>query len=76
IILMDMMMPEMNGYEATKKIKEHKEWKHIPIIAVTARVTEEDKKQCFEAGVSDFVSKPVDSDTLLKAISRWISTSS
>ncbi|MCH8558173.1 MAG: response regulator [Balneolia bacterium] len=75
LILMDMMMPVMSGYEATEKIRSLEKWKSLPIVAVTARAMPEDRVKCFEAGVSDYISKPIDLDILIKTISRWIKLS-
>ena len=71
VVLMDMMMPEMNGYEATAKIRETPEWEHLPVIAVTASAMPADKKRCMEAGASDYLSKPINLDHLLSVIAIW-----
>ena len=64
-ILIDMMMPDMDGYEAIPLIKNNEEWKHIPIVAVTAQAMQGDREKCLAAGADDYVSKPVDIDQLL-----------
>lgn len=71
VVLMDMMMPEMNGYEATSKIRETPEWEHLPVIAVTASAMPADKKRCLETGSSDYLSKPINLDHLLSLIEIW-----
>ena len=68
VVLLDMMMPEMDGYEALKIMKETTGLSHIPVIAVTARAMTEDKLKCMEAGANAYVSKPVDIDLLIKIL--------
>lgn len=70
IILMDMMMPEMDGYEAINRIKDNRATGNIPIIAVTARAMAGDREKCIQAGASDYISKPVDMEVLLEKMSR------
>ena len=72
MILMDIMMPVMDGYETTRKIRELKEFDHIPIIAVTAKAMKEDKDKCLSAGASDYLSKPVDIEKLLTLMKFWL----
>src|SRR5690606_13547861 len=72
IILMDMMMPEMDGYEAISKIKIQGGFHHLPSIAVTAQAMTGDKEKCLEAGASDYISKPVDSDLLITKINYYL----
>jgi len=64
IVLMDMMMPEMDGYETIKKIREMPLQKNIPIISVTAKAMKGDREKCLEAGASEYISKPVDLNEL------------
>ena len=68
LVLMDIMMPEMDGYEATRKIRMQKRFAQLPIIAVTAKAMIDDQKNCLEAGANDYVSKPVDLEKLLSLI--------
>jgi PAS domain S-box-containing protein len=73
LVLMDMMMPIMDGYEAIKKIREIPKYKSLPIISLTARATNEDRKECLSIGANDFMSKPIKIDSLLELIRFWIS---
>lgn len=72
IILMDMMMPEMDGYEAVKIIRNTPAVSRIPIIAVTAQAMPEDRQKCLDAGAQDYVSKPIDVDQLITAIEKLL----
>jgi CheY-like chemotaxis protein len=72
LVLMDVMMPEMDGIEATRRIRQQSKWTNVPIIAVTAKAMQGDREQCLEAGANDYISKPVDIDKLLSLIKVWI----
>ncbi|MGM0509347.1 MAG: response regulator, partial [Fusobacteriota bacterium] len=72
VIFMDIQMPIMNGFEATKKIKEMDERKDIPIIAMTAHATEEDRKLCLRKGMDDYISKPIKSEDISKVIEKYL----
>jgi PAS domain S-box-containing protein len=76
IIFMDIQMPEMNGFDATKAIRNLQGLQHVPIIALTAGTTSEEKEKCFEAGMDDFISKPVRPGILEKALDYWMSEKS
>lgn len=72
IVLMDIMMPEMNGYEAIQEIRKHDKYQDLPIIAVTAKAMKEDREKCLSAGASDYISKPVNIDQLLSLMRVWL----
>jgi two-component system, cell cycle response regulator DivK len=72
VVLMDMMMPEMDGYEAIGKMKSNEELKNIPVIAVTAQAMVGDREKCVEAGADGYISKPVNVDELLRLINKLI----
>lgn len=72
LILIDMMMPEMDGYEAIPKLKKDEEYKHIPVIAVTAQAMTGDKEKCLAAGADDYLSKPVDVDELINVLNKYL----
>jgi signal transduction histidine kinase/CheY-like chemotaxis protein/CHASE3 domain sensor protein len=72
LVLMDVMMPEMDGIEATKIIRQNSRWATLPIIAVTAKAMQGDREQCLAAGANDYISKPVDIDKLLSLIKVWL----
>ena len=73
LIVMDVMMPEMDGNEATRRIRQLPQWRTIPIIAVTASASHEDELKCREAGVNAFLAKPIDHDVLLGEIGAQLS---
>ena len=72
IVLMDMMMPEMDGYEAITRIRKDPRLRHLPILAVTAKAMAGDREKCIQAGASDYISKPVDIDQLLSLLRIWL----
>jgi len=72
IVLMDMMMPEMDGYETTRRIRQDKRFKNLPILAVTAKAMMGDREKCIAAGASDYISKPVDFDQLISLLRVWL----
>ncbi|MBT3209982.1 MAG: response regulator [Bacteroidetes bacterium] len=72
LILMDIMMPIMDGYETTKKIRKQNRYKKLPIIALTAKAMKGDKEKCLDAGTNDYLSKPVNIDKLLSLMRVWM----
>jgi CheY-like chemotaxis protein len=72
IILMDMMMPEMDGFEAIARLRKIPRFRNLPIIAVTAKAMAGDREKCIQAGASDYISKPVDIDQLLSLLRIWL----
>jgi CheY-like chemotaxis protein len=72
IVLMDMMMPDMDGYQAISKMKEDAYMKQIPVIAVTAQAMVGDRERCLEAGANGYISKPVNVDELLHQINLYL----
>ncbi|RZK59494.1 MAG: response regulator [Pedobacter sp.] len=72
VVLMDMMMPELDGYQTTTLIREMPAYKHLPILAVTAKAMMGDREKCISAGASDYISKPVDVDQLVSLLRVWL----
>lgn len=72
VVLLDMMMPNMDGYETATMIRKNKEWKNLPVIAVTAKAMTGDRDKCINAGASDYITKPVDVDQLLSLLRVWL----
>lgn len=72
LVLMDMMMPEMDGYEAMRRLREMPEFEKLPIIALTAKAMKEDRAKCIEAGASDYMKKPIQTEQLLSLMRVWL----
>jgi CheY-like chemotaxis protein len=72
LILMDVMMPEMDGYETMRRIRENPEHRRLPIISLTAKAMKGDREKCLQAGASDYVAKPVNTEQLLSLIRMWL----
>lgn len=72
VVLLDMMMPNMDGYETATRIRENSKYKTLPVIAVTAKAMTGDREKCINAGASDYITKPVDVDQLLSLLRVWL----
>ncbi len=72
IVLMDIMMPIMNGYEAIEQIRKNKKLEKLPVIAVTAKAMQEDKQKAINCGADDYLTKPIDLDKLISMVSMWL----
>jgi two-component system chemotaxis sensor kinase CheA len=73
-VLIDIMMPEMDGYETMRRIRKNPKYQGLPMIAVTAKAMKDDKDKCIQAGASDYITKPVDIDQLFSLLKVWLYT--
>ncbi|NKF20999.1 response regulator [Solimonas marina] len=72
LVLMDIMMPEMDGFTAMREIRRRSEWRRLPIIALTAKAMKDDQEKCLSAGANDYIAKPLDVEKLLSLIRVWM----
>ena len=72
LVLMDIMMPEMDGLTAMREIRKRPEWKKLPIIALTAKAMRDDQEKCLAAGANDYIAKPLDVEKLLSLVRVWM----
>ena len=72
IVLMDIMMPEMDGYETMQVMRQNPEFRRLPIVALTAKAMKGDREKCLEAGASEYLAKPVNTEQLLSTLRMWL----
>ena len=72
LVLMDIMMPEMDGFTAMREIRKNVHWRKLPIIALTAKAMKDDQEKCLAAGANDYIAKPLDVEKLLSLVRVWM----
>jgi hypothetical protein len=72
LVLMDIMMPEMDGLTAMREIRRRPDWRKLPIIALTAKAMRDDQEKCLAAGANDYIAKPLDVEKLLSLVRVWL----
>ena len=72
MVLMDIMMPEMDGYQTMQVIRGNSDFRRLPIIALTAKAMKGDREKCLEAGASNYLAKPVNTEQLLSVLRMWL----
>ncbi len=72
LVLMDVMMPEMDGLTATRELRKQPEWKKLPVIMLTAKAMKDDQEKCLDAGANDYMAKPLDVEKLVSLVRVWM----
>jgi CheY-like chemotaxis protein len=71
-VLLDLMMPEMDGYEAMRRLRQDARFVKLPVIVLTAKAMKGERERCLDAGASDYLTKPIDTDQLLSKLQTWL----